>query len=85
MTLTEYLSSERGRAKALAARLNRSPGWLSGLVSGRLNINPLYMALIEEETGGAVPFDAWRPSAEEIAEYRAQVCPKNPQKIEVEL
>lgn len=55
MDLKKYITSERGRAAALAARLDGvSPSYLSQMASGKSPISPERGVQIEQETGGAV-------------------------------
>jgi DNA-binding transcriptional regulator YdaS (Cro superfamily) len=63
MDLKTYISSERGRAAALAARLNGvSPSYLSQMASGKAPISPERGAEIELATDGAVTRQAMFPS-----------------------
>ena len=55
MNLKTYINSERGRAAALAARLDGvSPSYLSQMASGKASISPKRAAEIEAITNKAV-------------------------------
>ena len=55
MDLKTYISAERGRAAALAARLEGvSPSYLSQMASGKSPISPKRAAEIESATNKAV-------------------------------
>ena len=65
MDLKTYLSRERGRAAALAARLGVSPSYLSQMAKGQSPISPERCVEIEHATGGVVTRqhlkpDGWR-------------------------
>lgn len=61
MDLKTYISSERGRAAALAARLGVSPSYLSQMANGQSPISPERCVEIWRETGGVVTRQHLRP------------------------
>jgi DNA-binding transcriptional regulator YdaS (Cro superfamily) len=54
MDLKTYITAERGRATALAAKLVVSPSYLSQLANGQAPISPKRAVEIEQETDGLV-------------------------------
>ena len=61
MDLKTYISSERGRAAALASELGVSPSYLSQMASGKAPISPERLVEIEQKTQGAVTRKHQRP------------------------
>jgi DNA-binding transcriptional regulator YdaS (Cro superfamily) len=61
MDLKTYISSERGRAVALATRLGVSPSYLSQMANGQSPISPERCVEIWRETGGEVTRQHLRP------------------------
>jgi DNA-binding transcriptional regulator YdaS (Cro superfamily) len=62
MDLKTYISSERGRAAALAIRLGVSPSYLSQMANGQSPISPERCVDIWRETDGVVTRQHLRPS-----------------------
>lgn len=61
MDLKTYISAERGRAVALAARIGVSPSYLSQMANGQSPISPERCVDIWRETGGVVTRQHLRP------------------------
>lgn len=61
MDLKTYISTERGRAVALAGRLGVSPSYLSQMANGKSPISPERCVDIWRETGGVVTREHLRP------------------------
>ncbi|MBD8531474.1 MULTISPECIES: YdaS family helix-turn-helix protein [unclassified Massilia] len=61
MDLKTYISTERGRAVSLAARLGVSPSYLSQMANGKSPISPERCVDIWRETGGVVTREHLRP------------------------
>jgi DNA-binding transcriptional regulator YdaS (Cro superfamily) len=62
MDLKTYISSERGRAAALAADLGVSPSYLSQMANGLSPISPARCVEIWQKTGGIVTRQHLRPN-----------------------
>lgn len=61
MDLKTYISSERGRAAALAADLGVSPSYLSQMATGKAPISAERCVEIEQKTQGMVPRQHLKP------------------------
>lgn len=77
MDLKTYISAERGRAVALAARLSVSPSYLSQMANGQSPISPERCVEIERATNGEVTRpelkpDGWQRIWPELAQPSAQ-------------
>jgi len=81
MDLKTYISSERGRATALAAELGVSLSYLSQLAAGTAPLSPKRCVKIESATGGEVtrqellPND-WRDTWPELAALHPPAPPQ---------
>lgn len=61
MDLKAYVDAERGRAKRLAMRLQRSAAFVSQMARGQRPIPAAAARVIEDESGGLVPRWVSRP------------------------
>jgi DNA-binding transcriptional regulator YdaS (Cro superfamily) len=61
MDLKTYLSSERGRASALAAEMGVSLSYLSQMANGKAPISAERCVEIEQKTQGIVPRQHLKP------------------------
>lgn len=83
MDLKTYISSERGRAAALAARLGVSPSYLSQMANGQSPISPERCVEIWRATNGEVTRpelrpDDWERIWPELASGQALGLPPTP-------
>lgn len=62
MDLKTYITGERGRAKALAAKIGISPSFLSQIAAGTAPANPGRCVAIEVATNGQVSRKDLRPN-----------------------
>lgn len=81
MDLKTYISSERGRAAALAADLGISPSYLSQMANGKAPISAARCVEIEQKTQGAVTRqhlkpDDWQLTWPELAAQRQPIRSK---------
>lgn len=68
VTLKQHIDASPDTAAAWAARLGIKGGYLSELLSGKKRPSLALAALIERETGGAVPMQVWVSATPEAAE-----------------
>ena len=78
MTISDYLDKQNIAPKAFATRLGKSASWVGKVMRGARHPSRLMMGVIERVTGGAVPFEAWRPTDDQIDTYLSEISPNRP-------
>ena len=76
--LRNYLGSSGLTQSDVAGCVARTQSWFQKLLSGRIRPSPLMMGVIERVTDGEVPFEAWRPTDDQIDAYLAEISPNRP-------